>query len=1370
MGKTEPDNSVASTSTTFDDTKGHHRRTSSLWVPPSRSIFSSPTQVIREKAENGERILKTHPVTRWLFRNRPVLPQQRIVVPNNQPEPPPRYEHPNRKYNDNRISTTKYSILTFIPRNLFEQMHRAANLYFIFIVVLNMIIGAFGKYISMMPISFVLGITAIKDAFENILVGDFVHLSHDEIIPADMLLLRSSDPNGVCYVETSNLDGESNLKQRQAIRAMGKYHNANVPQDFCPDDFKYRVACELPTTDVYKFEGRLEAVEGGPPIAREFTILAKENVLLRGCVVRNTDFVEGIVLYAGPDTKAMLNNGGPRYKRSTLEKLTNIDIIWCVVILLALCITAAILTGVFLRGFDDPYAVPFLTYFQDFVKDPINKPNKTTSEYSYRPSFESWWNFWSYVIVLQVLIPISLYVSIEFIKLGQVWLMSQDKDMYYDKVDKRLQCRALNITEELGQIQYVMSDKTGTLTENQMVFRRCSVAGRDYGGRPVSDVGSSLALVASNLAKDDEKSKSRRQMAALAAAAATASTGRPRPSRDPALETQLSAKVRDANFDDPVFAFFLTMAICNTVVVNAKPHEDLMDPDGDIINSRFDFDDSDESSSGSNNSSAQHLEEVEEEESSSSASSPTNSPVEGEERPQKKADDGFEDIELIQFPEEKKASDDEVEKDEEPEPKKDKEFKGLQSILHRPSILSLGPLVKLKGIKSPFRRSVDKRHSTSSVAPPPIHSFYDSESPDELALVEAAREYGVRLLKRRFDEVIIYLRHSTQSMKFKVLHTLPFDADRKRMSVVVRECTGKRRVMLLTKGADASILPVLSQEFCSSGEGEEIIFQSQEHLSKYAKEGLRTLCLSRKIWSEEEYQAWRTQHEEAELDPHHSENLLQDSTMKAEMNLELLGVTAIEDRLQDGVPECIHSLREAGIRVWVLTGDKVETAVNIAYSSRLFSPSMDLLNIGANGVRGVSDLIDEHLKRIARAREVTDYAGDSFGLVLNAATMNYCTDPHNIDRFVSLLRQCRSVLCCRATPLQKAELVSLAKHRLHGKVLAIGDGANDVSMIQGADVGVGLSGQEGMQAVMASDFAMARFRFLAKLLLVHGHWCYYRLAQTILYFFYKNAMLVFVIFWYQIFNGFSAQVPIDPVYLMVYNLIFTSVPPLLFGCTDQDASSEILLEYPRLYEQGRLGKRYRWYSFWMNMVDSLYQSAVVYWICHFAYAGTDCDMWMFGNLLITQLMLVNTAHLALLVQYWTWPMFWSMALSVVSFFLCALLYNGFVTPNWTWTNVKDPPVLIAEKALSDCRFWVSLLLSVVLSLVPRFVLTSMVNTLTPSTILRRRIAAKQAEKKRASGMTSCLVNCVLTPVRCGRVVCCCGSQNHRISDQTIHVP
>ncbi|KJH47775.1 phospholipid-translocating P-type ATPase, flippase [Dictyocaulus viviparus] len=931
-----------------------------------------------------------------------------------------------------------------------------------------------------------------------------------------------------------------------------------------------------------------------------------------------------------------------------------------------------------MRSFSKPYDVPFFTWSQ--------MPGGSL----FRPSFESFWNFWSFIIVLQVLIPISLYVSIEFIKVGQVWLISQDNNMYYEKLDKRLQCRALNIPEELGQVQYVMSDKTGTLTENQMVFRRCSVRGRDFGGHSIAPV--------------IDQSPDR--------------FDRPRPSKDRGLEALLCRAIRDNDADNPIFLFFLTMAICNTVVVNERPHEDLMDPDGEMIDSSMQMYEG--VNEGVSSLSAKYLE------------------VEQDEVPLGNLKDSQDCFRLIHMNEEKpynttvinavnNNNNNQLGEIKFFDAKEKNYSKNIPGILNRSALLGFA---RLKGIKdlTPFRRSVDKRQSqSSSEIATPLHSFYDSESPDELALVEAAREYGVRLLRRRFDEIIIHLRASSQIMKYKLLHTLPFDSDRKRMSVIVQECSNKKRIILLTKGADASILSILSNDYATLPSGEEELYKAQEHLSDYAKQGLRTLCLGKKFLDEVTYQSWRSLHEEAELDLYHRENLLRDSALKAEKDVELLGVTAIEDRLQEGVPESIHLLREAGICVWVLTGDKVETAVNIAYSSRLFSSTMDILNIGAHDVRSVSDLLDEHILSVARAVEITEEA--AFGLVLDASCLDYCVDPHNEDRFVKLLKRCRSVLCCRATPIQKASLVKLAKERLGGKVLAIGDGANDVSMIQRADVGVGLSGQEGMQAVMASDFAMARFRFLPILLLIHGHWCYQRLSQTILYFFYKNAMFVFTIFWYQIFNGFSSQVPIDPIYLMVYNLIFTSVPSLLYGCLEQDAPADILLDVPQFYDQGRLGKKYRWYSFWINMIDATWQSAVVYWLCHFTFNHTTCDMWTFGVILCAQLLFVNTFHLALLIQYWTWPIFLAMILSVVSFFVFALLYNGFVTAEWSWTNVKDTPVSTAQIAMIDPVFWLVVLLSIVLCLIPRFTFMTMKNSLRPSRVLKRRQIADAVAKK-----------------------------------------
>ncbi|KAJ8949862.1 hypothetical protein NQ318_010496 [Aromia moschata] len=202
------------------------------------------------------------------------------------------------------------------------------------------------------------------------------------------------------------------------------------------------------------------------------------------------------------------------------------------------------------------------------------------------------------------------------------------------------------------------------------------------------------------------------------------------------------------------------------------------------------------------------------------------------------------------------------------------------------------------------------------------------------------------------------------------------------------------------------------------------------------------------------------------------------------------------------------------------------------------------------------------------------------------------------------------------------------------RTLAIGDGANDVSMIQTADVGIGISGQEGMQAVMAADFALSRFKYLERLLLVHGHWSYDRLAKMILYFFYKNAAFVFLCFWYQLYCGFSGTVMIDQMYLMLYNLLFTSLPPVAIGVYDQVAPYEILRDNPYLYRCGRLGKAYKSSSFWMTMLDALYQSTCIFFICLLAYSETDVDIFEFGTTATTACMFVMVLHAAIEIRSW----------------------------------------------------------------------------------------------------------------------------------------
>lgn len=1262
------------------------------------------------------------------------------------------YEKVSKAYKNNRIRTTKYTLLNFIPRNLFEQFHRVANLYFLFLVILNWVpvVEAFQKEITMIPLLVVLTIIGIKDGLEdyrkylvdkqinnmltkvysrrekkyvakrwkNVNVGDFIRLQCDEIIPADMVLLYSTDPDGICHIETSSLDGETNLKQRQVAKGF-----AEQDSEVDPEKFGSRIECESPNNELNRFKGFLEHPN------KERVGLSKENVLLRGCVVRNTEAVVGIVVYAGHETKAMLNNSGPRYKRSKLERRMNTDILWCVLLLLTMCLFGAIGHWIWLNRYSE---IPlFIIPEQDGKHTP--------------PALAGFYMFWTNIILLQVLIPISLYVSIEIVKLAQIYFIQKDVEFYCEKSGSTIECRSLNITEDLGQIQYIFSDKTGTLTENKMLFRRCSIAGSDYSHdenarrlksyqKPDKDFEDAAYSSVNCVSKQKTLSKKSLNSQTDCVEEGADPSNTPHLMHvafssplekdvvpDPAL-WRIFSQISPRSLAQPnemtneqslemayIIDFFLALAICNTIVVSApnQPRQKVRQPLG-------------------NRTQLKTLEEIKQlfqrfpvpRLSSSSLTSAKDSSAESV---------GNFVTKLSFFNKVKLAS-----------PCED----GLSKTPNELQCAnSQESQEELSLCLNPPEDDVDI--STCDAGPSPSEQSacdlcYEAESPDEAALVHAAVAYKCILRSRTPDQITVALP-TLGPVTFQLLHILPFDSVRKRMSVVVRNPLSKR-VVVYTKGADSVIMDLLSITSTDSNGLEkrqkQIKELTQKHLDEYAKGGLRTLCIAKKAMTDTEYAEWLQLHFLAETSIDNREELLLDSAARLETGLTLLGATGIEDRLQEGVPHTIEALQKAGIKIWMLTGDKQETAVNIAYACKLLEQDGRLFFLNTqcrNTCEALMDSITEGIERNVPLKSLNPKPPLSLnlpssalipevhiGLVIDGKTLEFALHESLQSKFLELTKHCRTVIVCRATPLQKSEVVRLVQNKLKVLTLAIGDGANDVSMIQVADTGVGISGQEGMQAVLSSDFAVSQFRHLSKLLLVHGHWCYTRLANMALYFFYKNVSFVNLLFWYQFYCGFSGTSMMDFWMLILFNLLFTSAPPVVYGILDKDISAETLKQLPELYKAGQKSEAYRPSTFWITLLDAFYQSLISFLIPYCAYRGSDIDIFSFGNPIVTASVVIMMAHLLIESNSVTWIHSITMLGSVCMYFVFTLAFGATCLT----CNPPANPYWVMEKHMQDPMFYLVIIISTVLALLPRFLLRALQGTIFPTPLTKAKQLCK----------------------------------------------
>ncbi|KAF7322236.1 Phospholipid-transporting ATPase [Mycena chlorophos] len=986
-------------------------------------------------------------------------------------------------------------------------------------------------------------------AWEDVRMGDIVKIRDDEPLPADILICPTSEDDNVAFVETKNLDGETNLKSRHAAAA--SLTHLTTASAFA--DASFHVDCERPDTNMYCLNGAVFLASDSTSAPFDLNM-----TLLRGTVLRNTRWVVGVDLFTCEDTKIILNSGGTpqQSERAAMANACGI-------------VDSILKKKEYLEG------APWL------LDDDTREDN---------PSFNGLvtWAF--------ALFPTSCPSPSN--SSGRAIYF--DSEIWYEKTDPPTLACSWNLSGDLGQIEYIFLDKTGTLMQNSM-----SRAPTDGSLTAVASAGAhrrpSLTL------------REERHQAALRRRGSDPRCRR-RPALWPHSRDSEKAHARSLN------GFFTVLALCHLVLADIN------------------------------------------------------------------TENGQEEV------------------------------------------------------------------------------SYKAQSPDEAALVQAAPDSGYVFRGREQRNGVLVLALPTPSgaeERYELLNVLEFTSARKRMSVIVKKLGGGGedaeteteaggRLLLLSKGADNVIF-----ERLKAGVAEELKEQTEEHLDEFASNGLRALTLAYKVLQEDEYDAWNQRYPDAMVTL--DEQILENVPDEIEHDLRLLGATAIEDKLQDGVPETIADLKRAGIKVWVATGDKLETAIAIGHSTNLIGKDSNIIVIrnGDEGSRPVYDQLvraveeffpeSEALKEIheaqtgarpthhrrtssssARRRSgsirpvplarvntgVSSIVGadngerpGGFVLVIDGTALGHAfDDERNKETLLSLAMLCEGVICCRVSPLQKALVVHLVKDGIGAMTLAIGDGANDVSMIQAADVGVGISGEEGLQAVNSSDYAIAQFRFLKRLMLVHGHWSYARNGNMILNFFYKNIVCIGVLWWFQIYNSWSSSYVFEYTYLLWWNAFWTIAPVIAMGIFDRLIDADTLMALPELYRYGREGRWFGFNLFSVFMLDGVYQSAIIFFIIIFAYDtttartdGYNTYQYEIATTMAMSAILCANLFNGLNTNFWTAWVFFAVFLGIVLSWGYTAIYS-IISPGWISTPIFGNDHYLFHSAY----YWFCVLFCVLVALLPRY--------------------------------------------------------------------
>ena len=474
-----------------------------------------------------------------------------------------------------------------------------------------------------------------------------------------------------------------------------------------------------------------------------------------------------------------------------------------------------------------------------------------------------------------------------------------------------------------------------------------------------------------------------------------------------------------------------------------------------------------------------------------------------------------------------------------------------------------------------------------------IVTAYQASSPDEIAIVKWTESVGLRLVHRDRQSIALQSVASSRIVvRVKILEVFPFTSDSKRMGIILQYLQGTEsstsrnlvpgEIWFYQKGADTVMTNIVAANDWLD-----------EETANMAREGLRTLVVGRRKLSAQQYAEFSSAYKEASMSLQSREAGMASAIKEhLEYNLELLGVTGVEDRLQRDVKPSLELLRNAGVKIWMLTGDKVETARCVAVSSKLVSRSQHIHTITSleRAVAANPTAVSDTLSLLAANP-------DSTALLIDGDSLSHLL-AHHRQAFISLAVLLPAVIACRCSPTQKADVALLIRKHTKKRIACIGDGGNDVSMIQAADVGVGIVGKEGRQASLAADFSITQFHHLTKLLVWHGRNSYKRSAKLGQFIIHRGLVISVAQTVFSVAARFQPDALFRDWLIVGYATAYTQLP--IFSLVlDKDVDEHLANLYPELYKELKTGRSLSYKSFLVWVAISTYQGLAIQFLAQY---------------------------------------------------------------------------------------------------------------------------------------------------------------------------